>query len=91
MGRCYRGRMEIVLEILRAALRGAKKTHIMYRANLNYVSFNKYFPALLEEGLMVKADDPDGFVLYRTSEKGRVLLKKLSEVEKAMPNKKRVT
>ena len=77
------------MEILRNGLgEGAKKTHIMYRANLNYVSFSKYFPALLEEGLMVEVDDPDGGVLYRTSEKGRALLKMLSAVEKSLPKKK---
>lgn len=70
---------------------GVKKTHIMYRANLNYVSFNECFPALLEEGLMVEADDADGGVSYRTSEKGRALVEKLSEAEKAMPKKKRFT
>lgn len=86
MVRSYRSDWKIIMEILRSGLGGgAKKTHIMYRANLNYVSFNKYFPVLLEEDLMVELDDPDGGVLYRTSEKGRGLLKLLDGVKKALP------
>lgn len=92
MVRSYRSDWKIIMEILGSGLGGgAKKTHIMYRANLNYVSFNKYFPALLGEDLMVEVDDPDGGVLYRTSKKGRALLKLLSSVDKSLPKKKRVT
>jgi len=88
MVRSYRSDWKIVMEILRSGLdRGAKKTHIMYRANLNFVSFNKYFPALLEGGLIVELDDPDGGVLYVTSEKGRVLLKLLNGVRETLPKR----
>ena len=88
MVRSYRSDWKIVMEILRSGLgKGAKKTHIMYRANLNFVSFNKYFPALLEEGLIVELDDPDGGVLYVTSEKGNALLKLLNGVKETLPKK----
>jgi len=76
------------MEILRSGLgKGAKKTHIMYRANLNFVSFNKYFPALLEGGLIVELDDPDGGVFYMTSERGMALLKLLNGVRETLPEK----
>jgi len=76
------------MEILRSGLgKGAKKTHIMYRANLNFVSFNKYFPALLEGGLIVELDDPDGGSLYITSEKGKALLRLLNGVNEALAEK----
>ena len=76
------------MEILRSGLgRGVKKTHIMYRANLNFVSFNKYFPALLEGGLIVELDDPDGGSLYITSEKGKALLRLLNGVNEALAEK----
>lgn len=90
MTRSYRSRWRIILDILRCGLGGGvKKTHIMYRANLNYVSFNRYFRVLFEEGYVVEAGDPDGGVLYRTSEKGRILVKKLNEVEDELPRGKR--
>jgi predicted transcriptional regulator len=92
MTRSHRNSWKIILDILRSGLgEGAKKTHIMYRANLNCVSFKKVFPVLVDEGYMVEVDDPDGGVLYRISEKGRILLKLLNSVEESLPRKKRVT
>jgi len=75
MVRSYRSRDDIVADILRAAYGGAKKTHIMQRANLNPLMFKKYFPILLTNGLVVKGDDPDGGSLYRLSAEGKALLK----------------
>jgi len=87
--RSYRNKWKIILDILRSGLgEGAKKIHTMYRANLNYVSFNRHFPVLIKEGYMIEVNDVDGGVLYRTSEKGRALLKKLSAVEVGLPRKK---
>lgn len=75
MVRSYRSRDDIVTDILRAAYGGAKKTHIMQRANLNPLMFKKYFPILLTNGLIVKGDDPNGGSLYRLSADGKALLK----------------
>ena len=38
--------------VLRAALGGAKKTHIMYGANLSYTLLRKYLGRLVEAGLV---------------------------------------
>ncbi|MDH5461403.1 MAG: winged helix-turn-helix domain-containing protein [Candidatus Bathyarchaeota archaeon] len=90
MVRSYRSDWKIIMEILECGLgKGTKKTHIMYRANLNFVSFNKYFFALLEKGLMVELNDPDGGMVYRTSEKGRDLFKLLTGVNKSLPSRQR--
>jgi predicted transcriptional regulator len=62
----------------------------MYRANLNYVSFNRLFPVLVAQGYIVEAGDPEGGVLYRTSEKGMGLIKVLSDVETKVPRKNRL-
>ena len=62
---------------------------MMYRANLIHVSFNKYFPVLIEQGYVVEAGDPDGGVVYRTSEKGVALLRTLDDVESKLRRKKR--
>lgn len=75
MVRSYRSRDEIIVDILRAAYGGAKKTHIMQRANLNPLMFRKYFPVLLTNGWVVEDGDPDGGSLYRVSAEGKALLK----------------
>jgi predicted transcriptional regulator len=86
--RSYRNNWKIILDILRSgSAEAVKKTHIMYRANLNGISFNKFFPALVEQGYVVEAGDPEGGTLYRTSEKGVALIKALSEVERRIPRK----
>ncbi|WP_319507956.1 winged helix-turn-helix domain-containing protein [uncultured Methanolobus sp.] len=61
-----RTKSTISVEILRAALEGAKKTHIVYRANLNFEVVNKYLSLLKEKGLIEQKDN-----LYVTTEKGR--------------------
>jgi predicted transcriptional regulator len=89
--RSYRNSWKIILDILRSGSTDAvKKTHMMYRANLNYVSFNRLFPALVEQGLIVEAGDPEGGTLYRTSEKGLALIKALSEAETKITRRDRL-
>jgi len=75
MVRSYRSRDEIIVDILKAASDGAKKTHIMQRANLNPLMFKKYFPILLRNGLIVEDDDPDGGSMYGLSNDGKEFLK----------------
>ena len=81
-----RSRTEVIIDILDEALRGANKTRIMYRANLNFLRFERYFCELLKSGLVEVVDNPSeefGGVVYRTSERGRELLetlKKASEI-----------
>ena len=74
--------MEVIADILTKALNGAKKTRIMYRANLNFLRANRYLSELLERGLIVEEDDPNGgSVYYRTTERGKELLKVLKKAE----------
>ena len=74
MVRSYRSRDEIIVDILKAASVGAKKTHIMQRANLNPLMLKKYFPVLLNNDLIVEGEDPDGGSMYGLSDEGRTLL-----------------
>lgn len=74
MVRSYRSRDDIIVDILKAASGGAKKTHIMQRANLNPSMFKKYFPMLIRNGLIVEKNDPDGGSVYRLSDEGKTLL-----------------
>jgi len=73
-----RGRIEVVCDILSEALGGANKTRLMYHCNLNFMRFNRYLQELLDAGLLeCVGSNPDGIVLYKTSDKGRELVKVL--------------
>ncbi|MDH5437285.1 MAG: winged helix-turn-helix domain-containing protein [Candidatus Bathyarchaeota archaeon] len=76
-----RSRIEVIKDILTEASRGANKTRIIYRANLNFVRFNKYFSELVKKGLIVGVNNPGGGVVYQTTEKGKALLEVLREAE----------
>ncbi len=54
------------MEILKAALEGAKKTHIVYNANLNFDMVNRYLQMLEEQGLIERKGN-----LYVTTKKGK--------------------
>lgn len=69
-----RDREGIAIDILEATLTPQKKMRIMYRANLNFERFNRYFYELLRKGFIEGADDPDDKPLYRISERGKTLL-----------------
>jgi len=47
-----RSDVEISADILKVALYGAKKSHIVYRANLNFEVVKKYLKRLSESGLI---------------------------------------
>jgi len=75
-----RSRVEVIREILIEALDGRNKTKIMYRCNLNLKSFNRHLDELLSKGLLVKVKHHSrNGVLYKTSEKGKRLLRALDE------------
>lgn len=63
------------MDILRAALEGAKKTRIGQRANVNPQSFKRMFHELLRGGFIVRYKNPDGDVLYTVTDRGKALLK----------------
>lgn len=80
-----RTRTEVIVDVLSEALGGANKTRIMYQANLNFLRFNKYFDELLDAGLVEVFDNPGskcGGIVYRTTEKGRELLKVLEKAKR---------
>ncbi|MEM3578329.1 MAG: winged helix-turn-helix domain-containing protein [Candidatus Bathyarchaeia archaeon] len=85
-GRRRRSRVEVIIEILSEALDGVNKTRLMYRCNLNFGRFNRYLRELLDAGLLeCVVSNPDaGVVLYRTTDKGRELLKILRRVGEFM-------
>jgi predicted transcriptional regulator len=47
-----RDRHEIIVEILKTAVTGTVKTHIMYKARLSYAQLKEYLPRLVEKGFL---------------------------------------
>lgn len=73
-----RSRTEVIISLLEEALGGANKTRLMYHCNLNFMRFNSYLKELLDAGLIECINtNPEGIVVYKTTEKGRELLKVL--------------
>jgi len=55
----------------------------MYRANLNFLRFKRYFSELLDKGLIAQAGNPgSGGVVYKTTEEGKALLEVLKKAER---------
>lgn len=76
-----RGEVQILTDILTLALKGAKATQLMYKANLSYSTLHRYLTNALKQGLLSKVCNNDGSVVYCITEKGRLLLGKLKEVK----------
>ena len=69
-----RTRYEIIHDLLAQCENGAKKTWLMYRANLSYELTNNYINKLVEKGLITQKDD-----LYYITEKGQKLMQLLRQ------------
>ena len=93
----YRSKLDIVADILHAVTQNAKKTHIMFQANLSYKVLKKYLGRLNEASLInfvcekqcytltLKGKDfLDAYEDY--SRNSRYLVKQLNEVN----DKKRI-
>lgn len=78
MKRFRRSRTEVIVDILSEGLDGANKTRLMYRCNLNFARFNRYLGELLDAGVVECVNaNPRVIVLYKTTDKGRELLRVL--------------
>jgi len=64
--------VDIIADILRIARKGAKKTRIVYGANLNFKLLNEYLEKLEEAGLIT--DDQEKRGMLKTTDKGRKYL-----------------
>ncbi len=65
----YRRKIEILADVLSAARPGARKTRIMYVANLSYVLVNKYLKETMAIGFLVAENDE-----YRLTRRGQDFL-----------------
>jgi predicted transcriptional regulator len=77
----YRGRLEIVRDILLTAEKagdsGSKKTHIMYGANLSYRLLERYLHEVLSAGLVYECKS-----CYVITNRGKEFLQVYGEYEK---------
>jgi len=74
----YRGKLQIIADILSVIRGGAKKTHVMYQANLSYTLLSRYLTEVLKSGL-VRLDNEDR---YRLTRMGQNFLDRFNEYSK---------
>jgi len=80
-----RDRHDIVAEILKTAVNGKIKTHIMYKAKLSYSQINEYLPMLVEKGFLEntkEASSRQRSTVYRTTSKGLQFIENLETVNR---------
>jgi predicted transcriptional regulator len=80
-----RDRHDIVAEILKTAVNGKIKTHIMYRAKLSYSQVNEYLPMLVNKGFLENNKASRGrhtTAIYRTTTLGLQLIENLESINK---------
>lgn len=75
----YRGRLEIIADILHVVSQNPKKTQIMYRANLSYKVLTRYLTEVSEASLINFEDEKQ---CYRLTTKGREFLEVYKEYSK---------
>ncbi len=72
---------EITLEILEATLVPSGKMKVMYKSNLNFQRFDRYFRHLLRKGFITEMNGSDRRIVFKTTERGRVLLEVLRKAQ----------
>jgi predicted transcriptional regulator len=71
-----RSRTDIAVDILRVAMNGAKKTHIVYEVNLNFNIAQKYLEMLKEKELIKHENG-----VFITTDKGKVFQEMAKELK----------
>jgi predicted transcriptional regulator len=79
-----RDRHDIIVEILKTAINGKVKTHIMYKARLSYAQLNKYLPQLVKNGFLENVKikrRKDYKKVFKTTLKGLKLLESFETIK----------
>ena len=71
----------ITVDILEATLTPSNKMRVMYKSNLNFERFNRYFYDLLRKGFIEEKNGSNGRLVYKTTERGRTLLEVLRKAQ----------
>lgn len=77
-----RSNIEISADILKVALHGAKKSHIVYRANLNFEVVKRYLQRLSEAGLINFPSLENR--LFQTTRKGEEYIQRYENLDNYM-------
>jgi len=72
-----RNNLDVQAEILEIARKGARKTWIVYKANLNFEIVKGYIKELVEKGLL----QYEGMI-YRTTRQGLMFLEQYANLKK---------
>jgi len=72
-----RNDLDICADILKVSKTGAKKTHIVYRANLNFKIVKKYLSRLIENDFLNHGPDSG---IYVTTGKGSEFLEQYARL-----------
>jgi len=78
-----RDRHDIIVEILKTAINGKVKTHIMYKARLSYAQLNEYLPQLVKNGFLTNVKikgRKDYKRVFKTTLKGLKLLESFETI-----------
>jgi len=75
----YRGRLDIIADILNVASRNPKKTQIMYQANLSYKVLQRYLAEIVGSSLIGYENDKQ---CYKLTDKGREFLEAYQKYSK---------
>ena len=77
-----RGWLEIIDLILTVCERGALKTHIMYKCNLNSKQVQQYLDFVVDRGLVATSQDAEDLkrTLYVTTDRGKRLIRAYNEL-----------
>jgi predicted transcriptional regulator len=76
----YRGRLDIIADILQVTSQNAKKTQIMYQANLSYKVLQKYLAEVVAASLVCFEDEKH---CYQLTDKGRKFLEGYKQYSKS--------
>ena len=71
----YRSRLQIIADVLSVVRGGAKKTRIMYQANLSYKLLTRYLGDVLDSGLVRCTNDD----CYELTQKGHEFLDRFDD------------
>jgi predicted transcriptional regulator len=73
----HRGRIDIIANILKEAVDGAKKTQILYKCNLSFRQLQAYSNFLLETNLLqvVHSEESNSTELFEITDKGHAFLR----------------
>ena len=80
-----RERIEIISEILNICINGARRTQIVYQANLNFKMIDPYLKFLIKKNLIEICQGQQ--VLYKTTEKGINLMRDINRINNILSSR----